>query len=356
MDYTEKYLKYKQKYMSLKQYANQQRGGNLVDENNNPNRPNPPNPNRPNQNPGNPYDDINQQIANQQLNAMHHAPLPLLPGQQPQQPGAGAMAAIQAAMGAANRQNGGNLPDPNNNNNGFRVFVPQGVGLPVNFEQEEAIEEARQARQRQEARIGVDPFILRIDDNLHNIGIVRAQEQQQQRQREIELEERLQREQQGGFVLTAEQALNNPFRGQAPPVPFGAQAPQIPFGLNAPQIPNDIDVNGNGNGHNAAMAAVYAAMGLAPGQPLPQQPQPQQQPPQPQPPQPLQPQTGGMDRPNAMGLPQPFNPFNPNNQNQFPVGFGQLERQNAVVPEDWEFELETEERKKQDNKDKPRPL
>jgi hypothetical protein len=64
MDYTEKYLKYKQKYIALKQYAIQQRGGNLVDENNNPNRPNPPNPNRPNQNPGN-QNPENQNPGNQ---------------------------------------------------------------------------------------------------------------------------------------------------------------------------------------------------------------------------------------------------------------------------------------------------
>jgi hypothetical protein len=64
MDYTEKYLKYKQKYIALKQYAIQQRGGNLVDENNNPNRPNPLNPNRPNQNPGN-QNPENQNPGNQ---------------------------------------------------------------------------------------------------------------------------------------------------------------------------------------------------------------------------------------------------------------------------------------------------
>jgi hypothetical protein len=208
MNYAEKYLKYKQKYMALKQYVNQQRGGNLPE------------------------------------------------------------------------------PDPNNNN-GFRVFVPQGVGLPVNFEQEEAIEEARQARIIQEARMGVDPFILRIDDNLHNIGIVRAQEQQEQRERERE------REQQGGFVLQRQHGVN----GLDDIVEENLNNHQIPFGAQA-------------NGQNIqpdAMAAIRAVMRL------PQLP-------------------GYVPQPANQANPRP-NPNNLNNQNQFPI---------ATYPP---------ERKEKDNKD-----
>jgi hypothetical protein len=66
--------------------------------------------------------------------------------------------------------------------------------------------------------------------------------------------------------------LNNPhgIRGQPEPVPFGAQTPPIHFGPQA-----------NGQGHNAAMAAMAAAMQGV--QNYPQQPpqQQQQSPPEP---------------------------------------------------------------------------
>ena len=67
-------------------------------------------------------------------------------------------------------------------------------------------------------------------------------------------------QQRGGFVAPVLQPqpqpqhvvmLNNPhaIRGQIDPVPFGRQAPPIHFGPQA-----------NGQGHNAAMAAIAAAM------------------------------------------------------------------------------------------------
>jgi hypothetical protein len=115
MDYTEKYLKYKQKYMALKRYANQQRGGSQRGgfENMN-NAPAPAAPANPAVQPFN-INNVNPQViqnyqnlmaAQRNANAQGIAPQNPIPDQN-QPAGLAAFMALRAAANPPNQLNGG---------------------------------------------------------------------------------------------------------------------------------------------------------------------------------------------------------------------------------------------------------